>query len=264
MLDPYWSTTERIRGGGGGGGVGGGNRGAGGERGAGGDGDQRANDEPLKPSDDRSANTLGRTQYDWLVRTLEGTKAKCRFVFIHHLVGGMGGAESRGGVDSSPFFEWGGKNADGTPGFAEHRRSWPMPIHDLLVKHSVSAVFHGHDHLYVSSQRDGVVYQCVPQPGSPRGNTRTAIDAAEDARSREQRGAAANGTVVQQYSITPAIGKQSVWLRDCDVCHGITDRRVSELHTRTPSKKSPFGALSPRFNEEGRPGWARLFIGDTI
>jgi hypothetical protein len=165
VLDPYWSTTERIRGGGGGG-----NRGAGG----GGQGGQRPNDEPLKPTDSSWTSTLGRTQYDWLTRTLEVTEAKYRFIFIHHLVGGMGGAESRGGVESSLYFEWGGKNADGSPGFAQHRAGWAMPIHDLLVKHHVSAVFHGHDHLYVNSQRDGVVYQCVPQPGNPRGNTRTA------------------------------------------------------------------------------------------
>ncbi len=173
-LDPYWSTTERIRGGGGGNrGAGGADRG-GGQGGRGGEGGQRQSDEPLQPTDGSWASTLGRTQYDWLAGTLQRTKAKYRFVFIHHLVGGMGGAESRGGAESAPFFEWGGKNADGTPGFAQHRPGWAMPIHDLLFTHRVSAVFHGHDHLYVSSHRDGVVYQCVPQPGNPRGNTRTA------------------------------------------------------------------------------------------
>jgi hypothetical protein len=173
-LDPYWSTTDRIRGGGGGNrgaGGGGGDRGGGGQ---GGPGAQRPGDDPLKPTDSSWTSTLGRAQYEWLTTTLEKTSAKYRFVFIHHLVGGMGGAESRGGVESSPYFEWGGKNADGTPGFTEHRRGWTMPIHDLLVKHKVSAIFHGHDHLYVNSQRDGVVYQCVPQPGNPRGSTRSA------------------------------------------------------------------------------------------
>ncbi len=235
VLDPYWSTTERIRGGGGG------NRGAvGGERGGGGGGQggQRQSDEPLKPIDSSWTSTLGRTQYDWLTKTLEGTKAKYRFVFIHHLVGGMGGAESRGGVESSPYFEWGGKNADGSPGFATHRPGWAMPIHDLLVKHHVSAVFHGHDHLYVNSQRDGVVYQCVPQPGNARGNIRTAsqygytsgtlhgspghirvrveadnatvafirtaIDGGQEARARDRRAVEANGTEVHRYTI-PAI-----------------------------------------------------------
>jgi hypothetical protein len=86
----------------------------------------------------------------------------------------MGGAESRGGAESVPFFEWGGKNADGTDGFAEHRPGWPMPIHQLLVKRGVSAVFHGHDHLYVHGQRDGIHYQEVPQPGNLAGGTRSA------------------------------------------------------------------------------------------
>ena len=239
VLDPYWSTTQRIRGGGGG------NRGAGGERGGeGGQGGQRPNDEPpqsLKPTDNSWTSTLGRTQYDWLTKTLEGTNATFRFVFIHHLVGGIGGAESRGGVESSPYFEWGGKNADGSPGFAERRPEWPMPIHDLLVKHHVSAVFHGHDHLYVNSQRDGVVYQCVPQPGNPRGNTRTAtqygyasgtlhgspghirvrvaaekatvefvrtsLGAPENPRAREGRATEANGTVVHSSVIRAAHGE---------------------------------------------------------
>jgi hypothetical protein len=49
-----------------------------------------------------------------------------------------------------------------------------MPIHDLLVKNGVTAVFHGHDHLYVHSTLDGIHYQCVPQPGNLAGNTRSA------------------------------------------------------------------------------------------
>ena len=77
-------------------------------------------------------------------------------------------------MESSAFFEWGGKNADGSDGFATRREGWPMPIHDLLAKHRVSVVFHGHDHLYVRAERDGVVYQCVPQPGNARGGTRSA------------------------------------------------------------------------------------------
>ena len=159
VLDPFWSTTGRIRGGGGG------DRGGDDPRG-----------EPLTATDASWATTLGRTQFEWLSETLESTTASYRFVFIHHLVGGKGGSASRGGVESSTFFEWGGNNADSTRGFAQHRPDWPMPIHDLLVKHKVSAVFHGHDHLYVHSERDGIHYQCVPQPGNLAGNTRTATE----------------------------------------------------------------------------------------
>ena len=120
------------------------------------------------------SSALIEAQYDWLAETLAKSKAKQKFVFIHHLVGGIGGQAARGGVESAPFFEWGGKNADGTDGFASRRPGWPMPIHRLLVKHGVSAVFHGHDHLYVHSQLDGVHYQCVPQPGNIAGGTRSA------------------------------------------------------------------------------------------
>ncbi len=164
VLDPFWPTTERMRGGG---------RGPGGERGGGGAGGGPAA-ERLEPVDSSWASTLGRAQYDWLAETLAGSKAKRKFVFIHHLVGGIGGSASRGGVESAPFFEWGGRNADGSDGFAARRPGWPMPIHQLLVKHGVSAVFHGHDHLYVHSMLDGVHYQCVPQPGNLAGGTRSA------------------------------------------------------------------------------------------
>jgi hypothetical protein len=137
------------------------------------------------------------------------------------------------------FFEWGGKNADGSEGFAAHRPGWAMPVHDLLVKHHVSAVFHGHDHLYVRGERDGLVYQCVPQPGNVAGGTRSAAEygyksgtifgspgylrvrvgpevarvefvrsavvTADDPVNR--RNAEVNGTVIHQYNIAPPIGK---------------------------------------------------------
>ena len=186
VLDPYWPTTERAKGGGGGPGAGGGKGGRGGEggRGQGGGGGEGVRgqgggappDKTLSPQDQSWSFTLGREQYDWLAETLATSTAKYKFVFIHHLVGGMGGQEARGGAESAPFFEWGGKNADGTPGFASHRPGWPMPIHDLLVKNGVTAVFHGHDHLYVHSERDGVTYQCVPQPGNALGGTRSASE----------------------------------------------------------------------------------------
>ena len=166
VLDPFWPTTDRIRGG---------RNGTGG--GAGGPGlPPRPDGQPLRPVEGSWASTLGRAQYDWLAGVLSTTTASHRFVFIHHLVGGVGGAESRGGVESSQFFEWGGRNADGTPGLADRRPGWPLPIHDLLERHRVAAVFHGHDHLYVHGQRDGIHYQCVPQPGNPRGSTRSAAE----------------------------------------------------------------------------------------
>jgi hypothetical protein len=49
-----------------------------------------------------------------------------------------------------------------------------MPIHELLVKHGVNIVFHGHDHIFAKQDLDGIVYQEVPQPGNPpRGDPNT-------------------------------------------------------------------------------------------
>jgi hypothetical protein len=126
-------------------------------------------------NDDNWFRTLGKEQYDWLKRTLETSKAKFKFVFIHHLVGGTD-RQGRGGVEAAPFYEWGGKNADGTDGFAAHRPGWAMPIHQLLRTNHVTAVFHGHDHLYARQELDGIVYQEVPQPGDPKGSTRSAAE----------------------------------------------------------------------------------------
>ena len=115
---------------------------------------------------DNWVNTLGQAQYAWLQRTLQQSKAKFRFVFLHNLVGGAD-RQSRGGAEAAPFYEWGGKNADGSDGFQQHRPGWGAPIHELLVRNHVSAVFHGHDHLYAQQELDGVVYQLVPQPATP-------------------------------------------------------------------------------------------------
>jgi predicted phosphodiesterase len=115
---------------------------------------------------DNWARTLGAEQYQWLRRALENSRAKFKFVGIHHLVGGLD-SQCRGGAEAAPLYEWGGGNPDGTDGFQQHRPGWPLPIHSLLVQHRVSIVFHGHDHLYAKQELDGVVYQEVPQPGNP-------------------------------------------------------------------------------------------------
>lgn len=120
--------------------------------------------------DDLNSNwnwTLGREQYDWLKSTLSGSSAKYKFVFIHHLVGGNN-TDARGGIEAAPYFEWGGQNADGTDGFAQHRPGWGESIHQMLVENHVNAVFHGHDHVYVKQDLDGIIYQEVPQPSMAR------------------------------------------------------------------------------------------------
>jgi hypothetical protein len=126
-------------------------------------------DTKQKTNSDGWAYTLGKAQYDWLAQTLAASTAKWKFVFLHNLVGGLDG-QMRGGVEAAPFYEWGGKNGDGTDGFAQQRPGWDKPIHPLLVANKVTAVFHGHDHLYVDQQLDGIRYQEVPQPSAK--NTR--------------------------------------------------------------------------------------------
>lgn len=112
------------------------------------------------------ATSLGNVQYDWLKETLANSKSKYKFVFIHNLTGGIG-KESRGGSEAADFYEWGGETENGVDEFAKMRPGWDMPIHDLLLKYGVDIVFHGHDHFYAKQEKDGIIYQLVPQPGSP-------------------------------------------------------------------------------------------------
>jgi hypothetical protein len=113
--------------------------------------------------------TLGNAQYQWLKTTLETSRAKWKFVFIHQLIGGAD-KNGRGGVEVANFYEWGGNNADGSYGFDAQRPGWGLPIHQLLITNNVTAVFHGHDHLFVKQELDGIIYQEVPQPGASRSN----------------------------------------------------------------------------------------------
>ena len=113
--------------------------------------------------------SLGRAQYNWLVKTLAGGHAKFKFVFLHNLL--CGDQASRGGVEIAGFNEWGGKNLDGTDGFAQHRPGWPLPIHQLLLRNHATAVFKAHDNFYARQELDGILYLMVPQP-SFAGNDR--------------------------------------------------------------------------------------------
>lgn len=135
VLDPHWYTTEN----------------------------------PMR-SKDNWDRTLGKTQYDWLEKTLESSKTNFKFIFIHNLAGGSDNY-GRGGAEAAPYFEWGGYNKDGSEGFSSNRKGWPLPVHDLLKKYGVQAVFHGHDHSYACQEYDGIIYQLVPQPGKTRDET---------------------------------------------------------------------------------------------
>jgi hypothetical protein len=163
VLDPYRYTVSKRRGGGQGKDAGG--QGRGGPGGNGQAGSQESN----------WYWTLGEAQYQWLKAELK-KPAKYRFIFIHHLVGGAV-QNQRGGIEVAKLWEWGGHNTQGEYEFDQYRPSWGKPIHQMLVDSGASVVFHGHDHLFVKQDLDGIVYQEVPQPSHSRaGNTRTASE----------------------------------------------------------------------------------------
>jgi hypothetical protein len=108
------------------------------------------------------AVTLGDAQYHWLADTLAKSTARYKFVFAHHIHG-----TTRGGIEVAPLYEWGGRSPRGDLEFKSRRPNWPLPIHDLMVKHRVSAFFQGHDHIYAHQQLDGIVYQTLPIPADP-------------------------------------------------------------------------------------------------
>ena len=126
------------------------------------------------PKDDGWQWTLGKTQYDWLKKTLENSNARHKFIYVHHLL--YGNAQSRGGVEIAKYNEWGGLNIDGTAGFTANRPGWSKPVHQLLVDNGVDFVFKGHDHLYVKQELDGIIYQTLPQPSHPGEKINSAIE----------------------------------------------------------------------------------------
>ena len=120
-------------------------------------------------SGDGWAWSLGLAQYRWLAQTLEQSRARFKFVFIHNLL--CGDQAARGGVEVAAFNEWGGRNPDGSDGFKQHRPGWDMPVHQLLVHNHVAVVFKAHDNFFARQELDGIVYQMIPQP-SFAGNDR--------------------------------------------------------------------------------------------
>ena len=109
--------------------------------------------------------TLGEEQYNWFKEVLASSQAKFKFVFCHNLVGGKGN-DARGGTEYAGLFEMGGQNQDSTWGFTQYRPGWEKPIHSLMVDNGTNIFFHGHDHFFGKQEKDGVIYQEVPQPSN--------------------------------------------------------------------------------------------------
>lgn len=115
-----------------------------------------------RKTDDKWQVTLGDEQYQWFKNTLETSKAKYKFVFVHQVMGA-----GRGGIELANYYEWGGRSENGVWEFEKMRPEWDMPIHQLMAENGVTILFHGHDHIFVQQELDGVVYQELPQPADP-------------------------------------------------------------------------------------------------
>ncbi len=145
VIDPYWGSPAQV--------------------------DSGLNDQTAKTSNDWLI-TQGNAQYQWMVQTLKGSTAKWKFIFAHHVLG-----TNRGGVELVPYYEWGGLNGNGQPGFAANRQpctvcdaptstsfSWPETLEQLFEETKVTVFFQAHDHLYVHQTYNGLTYQSVPNP----------------------------------------------------------------------------------------------------
>jgi hypothetical protein len=109
--------------------------------------------------------TLGSEQYNWFKNVITSSNAKYKFVFSHQLIGGNGN-DARGGSEFAHLYEMGGYNIDSTYGFDVNRPGWGKPIHTLMKENKATIFFHGHDHFYGKQDKDGIVYQEVPQPSN--------------------------------------------------------------------------------------------------
>ena len=172
--------------------------------------------------------TLGRQQYDWFKSALENSHAKFKFVFAHHVRG-----YGRGADTMVNYFEWGGYENNGKNyTFTTNRPGWALPIHQLMVQNKVNIFFQGHDHLFATEQRDGLVYQEVGMPSdstymigylanadaykgvvfSGTGHMRvtvspdsTTVEYVSAYLPRDTNAAHQNGVVVYRYKVTPKI-----------------------------------------------------------
>jgi hypothetical protein len=207
-------------------------------------------------SKDPWAWTLGTNQYYWLKSTLENSTAYFKFIFIHHLVGGSFDSTARGGVEFAPYFEWGGNNTNGTWGFTANRPGWPLPIHNLLVSNNVTAMFHGHDHLYVRQSLDGIIYQEVPQPSHyPYDSTNSATNSNYNYLSGILYGS--SGHLRVTVSSTNAVVDYVRSSRPSDIGPGITNQMVTYSYT------IPSPVTVDTVGDGIADSWRRQYFGGT-
>jgi hypothetical protein len=91
---------------------------------------------------------LGKAQFDWLEKQLQGVGRRAVFVFLHR-----------------PLFPVDGALGSSMDAFPKDRDR----LHRLLVRHrhQIKGVFLGHEHLYHFRQREGVPYYITGGAGAP-------------------------------------------------------------------------------------------------
>lgn len=97
--------------------------------------------------------TLGSQQLSWLETTLSASTSKWKFLFIHHTVGGAApdaanAAYGRGGGQAAYVGE-------------------QAVIHQMMLDYGAQIFFHGHDHVFVDMQVDGIHYSDPGSAGAP-------------------------------------------------------------------------------------------------
>ena len=97
--------------------------------------------------------TLGDKQKQWLYDQLSNSKAKWKFIYMHHTVGG------KAGTDVDTRYGRGG-------GQAAHVGEQSL-VHEWMQKFGVNALFYGHDHVFTDIPVDGIHYVCMGSAGAP-------------------------------------------------------------------------------------------------
>lgn len=95
--------------------------------------------------------TLGATQMRWFERTLARSGARWKFVFCHHVLGGV-------------LMESGVAYGRGSAIEAARSGTEQARIHELMQRHGAQFFVYGHDHAFCHSRLGRVHYLCCARP----------------------------------------------------------------------------------------------------
>ena len=144
--------------------------------------------------------------------------------------------------ESAGYYEWGGKNADGSWGFSTHRPGWGVdaehpdgtPIHQLMAENGVTVYFHGRDHAYAYEKLGGVVYQECPKPdeASPA-ETSYLVESAADGGDHYPNGVKLPASGHMRVTVSPTAGVTVDYVKTYVPGSG-TNRQIARSYTIPP------------------------------